>query len=172
MAKVAKVAKVAKEEKEDTTAALVDMEASVAREERKDTTEASHPKILDVKSFVTSLTYQMVSTTTLVKAIVTKVSFSKFVLKVLADSDMVARVARVAREERVDTTAVASVDTEALVDMVAKVERDRRVVVVSSFKNVLPYVHSHHRPVIQVRTVTDLENTVVVAAKEQIENLL
>jgi len=88
---------------------------SVAKEEREDTTEASHSKILDVKSFVTSLTYQMVSTTTLEKAIVTKVSFTKFVLKVLADSDMVARVER---EERVDTTVVSSVDTEVSVDMV------------------------------------------------------
>jgi len=97
------------------------------------------------------------------------------VTKTASSRAAVAMVARVAKEEKVDTmVVVALVDTEALVDMVARVGKAARevAVVVSSFKNVLPYVHSHHHPVIQVRTVKDLENTVVVVAKEQLETLL
>jgi len=149
------VAKVAKEEREDiTTVALVDTEA---REVREDTTVllASSKKMPDVKSFVTSMTYPMVSTRTLDKAIVMKGSFTKFVLKVRADSDMVARVAK---EERVDTMAdmVALADTEVTevtVERVVKVEREEAVV--SSLKNVLQSVHSHHHPVIHLQPALD-----------------
>jgi len=146
------VARVAKEVREDITMvlALVDTEATVARvakEVKEDTMVlVSSKKMPDVKSFVTSMTYLMVHTTTLEALIVTKGSFTKFVLKGLAGSDIM--VAREEKVEREDTTAVTtSVDTEASVVTVAKVERDRRVVVVvvvSSFKNVLPSVHSHH----------------------------
>jgi len=67
-----------------------------------------------------------------------------------------------AREEREDIT-VALVDTEASVDMVARVVKVvREEVVVSSFKNVLLSVHFHHHPVIPIRTVKVMENTVVV----------
>mmetsp|Transcript_54374 Transcript_54374/g.58972 ORF Transcript_54374/g.58972 Transcript_54374/m.58972 type:complete len:326 (+) Transcript_54374:124-1101(+) len=67
------------------------------------------------------------------------------------------KVEKEEKEERVDTMAVASVDT------VAKVERDRRAaVVVSSFKNVLPSVHYHHPNPVVILHRTALPTIVVI----------
>jgi len=167
------VGKVAKEGKVVTTvAALVEATvASVAREAREAKVDTmvlvSLKKMLDVKSFVMSITYPLVPTTTLEAMIVTKGSFTKSVLKVLADSLDI--VAREEKEERVDTMVVASVDT---VDTVAKVERDRRAaVVVSSFKNVLPSVHYNHQNPVVILHRTALPTIVVILHSTSLHHL-